>query len=102
MNRMEVTMHYDLMLAALLLTTTSDDGPASHVHRTGQNSKELAADVIVRKLRKQGVSCQGSASAERAQEYSKPNVTAWALKCENATYRVLLIPSRPAEVETME
>ncbi len=47
MNRMEVTMHYDLMLAALLLTTTSGDGPASHVHRTQETPQ--AGCILPRK-----------------------------------------------------
>lgn len=95
-------MRYDLLFAALLLPAATADRPASHVYLAGQNTKETAADVIVRQLRKQGVACQGSASAERSPENSKPNVTAWVLKCENATYRVRLVPSRAAEVEQIK
>lgn len=65
----------------------------------------LAADekkVIAAQIRKQGFPCERPLSAERDPQHSKPNVPAWILKCENARYRVGLVPHRPARVERID
>ena len=53
-------------------------------------------EVIAAQIRKQGFPCEKPLSAERDPQHSKPNVPAWILKCENARYRVGLVPHKPA------
>ncbi len=64
--------------------------------------QEQAKDIIAVQIRKQGYACERPQSAERDQAASKPDQAAWVLRCENATYRVRLIPDMAAHVERIE
>ena len=63
---------------------------------------EKPKDLIAEQIRRQGFECKNPQSAERDQEASKPNETVWTLTCENAAYRVTLIPSMAAEVKRLD
>lgn len=65
-------------------------------------SKVLAADnadIVASQVRKQGFPCNSPVSAERNPQQSKPHGMVWMLRCQNTTYRVQLIPARPAQIE---
>lgn len=60
-----------------------------------------AKEIIAAQLRSQGYACSDPKSATRDRKASKPNATVWILFCENATYRVTLVPNLAAQVETV-
>jgi hypothetical protein len=59
--------------------------------------QEMPAEIIAAQIRDQGYACDRALSAERVGERSDDAV--WILKCQNATYRVRLIPDMAAKVE---
>ena len=65
-------------------------------------AEEMPAEIIAVQIRDQGYACVKALSAERDQEFSKPGEDAWILKCDNASYRVRLIPDMAAEVEQLD
>jgi hypothetical protein len=67
-----------------------------------QAIEETPKEIIAAQIRSQGFSCDNPLSAERDSEYSKPGEDAWILKCENAAYRVRLIPDMAAKVERID
>ena len=67
-----------------------------------QGAEEMPAEIIAVQIRDQGYACVKALSTERDQKFSKPGEDAWILKCENATYRVRLIPDMAAKVERLD
>ena len=63
---------------------------------------EQPKEIIAAQIRKQGYACEKPQSAERDPEASEADKAAWGLRCENATYRVRLIPTRAAHVERID
>jgi len=59
-------------------------------------AEEMPAETIAAQIRRQGYRCDGSLNAERDTARSTPGEAVWVLKCENATYRVRLIPRMAA------
>ena len=59
------------------------------------------AEAIAAQIRRRGYRCDGSLNAERDAGRSKPGEAVWVLKCENATYRVRLVPNMGAQVEEL-
>jgi len=66
------------------------------------DDNEMPAEVIAVQIRDQGFACDKALSAERDEQLSKPDEAAWILKCDNATYRVRLIPDMAAKVERVD
>ena len=64
-----------------------------------QAAEEMPAEIIAGQ-RDQGYSCDKALSAERDGERSDDAV--WILKCQNATYRVRLVPDMAAHVERLD
>jgi hypothetical protein len=62
-------------------------------------AEEMSAEIIAAQIRDQGYACDKALSAERDGERSHDAV--WILKCQNATYRVRLIPDMAAKVEPL-
>ena len=60
------------------------------------------AEIIADHIRAQGYPCPSTLGAERDAERSQPHEAVWVLKCENATYRVRLVPDMAARVERLE
>ena len=59
-------------------------------------------DDIAAEIRRQGYACQQPQSATRDAQASKPDEAVWLLSCENARYRVRLMPDMAAQVERLE
>ena len=68
--------------------------------RTVQAAEEMPAEIIAAQIRDQGYSCDKALSAERDGQRSDDVV--WILKCENAKYRVRLVPDMAAHVERLD
>ncbi|MFN0217818.1 MAG: hypothetical protein ACKVP4_03270 [Hyphomicrobium sp.] len=62
---------------------------------------EMSKEIIAAQIRKQGHQCVNPQSATRDDAASKPDETYWMLTCENASYRVRLIPKMAAQVEKL-
>jgi hypothetical protein len=65
-------------------------------------AQQTPADGIAAQIRAQGYRCDVPVNAERDPALSRPDEAAWILKCQNATYRVRLIPDLAARVEQLE
>lgn len=62
-------------------------------------AQETPVSIIAVHVRQQGYACNSPSRAERNVQASKPNEAVWTLVCENATYRVTLVPNMAARVE---
>jgi hypothetical protein len=67
-----------------------------------QAQVETPAEIIAVQIREQGYACDKAMSAKRDEKLSTPDEAAWVLKCENASYRVRLIPDMAAKVERLD
>src|SRR5690242_7783780 len=63
---------------------------------------ETPKDMIASQVRREGSRCDNPKSATRDQALSKPDEAVWVLTCENATYRVRLIPDMAAKIEKLQ
>ena len=59
-------------------------------------------DVVTAQLRRQGVPCTSPQPAVREQKESAPNATVWIVRCNEAAYRVTLVPDLAAKVERID
>lgn len=57
-------------------------------------------ELVAAQVRDQGKTCDTPQSAKREQDQSDEEV--WILECENATYRVKLVPDMAATIEQIE
>jgi hypothetical protein len=65
-------------------------------------AQEGPKDIIAAQIRSQGFACDSPQSAEQDKEASAANAAVWMLRCQNANYRVTLIPNLAAKVEKVE
>jgi hypothetical protein len=63
--------------------------------------KEVSKDIIAVQIRRQGFPCVNPQSATREGDATKYDDAVWVLKCDNATYKVQLIPNMAAKVERL-
>ena len=61
-------------------------------------AQETPVNIIAAQVRLQGYACNEPRRAERNVQASKPNEAVWLLVCENATYRVTLVPNMAARI----
>jgi hypothetical protein len=61
-------------------------------------SSEEVAEVVAAQLRRQGVACSKPKDALPDLTNSMPHEKAWVLRCDEASYRVTLIPRRRARI----
>src|SRR5262249_29878650 len=71
------------------------------VHGRPCSAQQTPADGTSAQIRAQGYRCDVPVSAERDPALSRPDEAVWILKCQNATYRVRLIPDMAARVEQL-
>lgn len=64
--------------------------------------EETPKEIIAVQIRRQGFVCDNPQDAHRDTEASKPDEAVWVLRCDNASYRVRLIPDMAADVERIE
>lgn len=69
---------------------------------TAAAEQENPKDIVAAQIRRQGYACDRPQSAVRDRERSKPDEAVWVLRCENASYRVRLIPDMAAHVERIK
>jgi hypothetical protein len=62
-------------------------------------AQDTPMSIIAAQVRIQGHTCNDPRRAERDMQASRPNETVWTLTCENATYRVTLVPDMAARIE---
>lgn len=62
-------------------------------------AQESPKDVLAAHLRTQGYKCDTPKSATHDAAASRPDESVWIIRCENARYRVRLIPDMAAKVE---
>ena len=67
---------------------------------TQAGAAEVPKEIIAVQIRKQGYKCVNPQSAERDGETPLDD-SRWILRCENANYRVTLVPNMAAAVETL-
>ena len=77
-------------------------GSIGLIAATAQTDGETPKEIIAAQVRMQGYSCDKPITAESEPQLSKPNEAVWVLKCENAAYRVRLVPDLAASVERIE
>jgi hypothetical protein len=63
-------------------------------------AEEMPAEIIAVQIREQGYACDKALSAKR--EHPELDDAVWILKCDNASYRVRLIPDMAAKVERLD
>jgi hypothetical protein len=63
---------------------------------------EKPANIIAAHIRNQGYACHNALSARRNWWASRPNQAVWVLRCNNAAYRVRLVPDMAATVERIK
>jgi hypothetical protein len=80
-------------IAAALALSLAASAASAEAERTLDTAK-----VIAVQLHKQGVVCTMPRSATRDTKLSKPNAAVWIVLCEEASYRVKLIPRRQASI----
>ena len=61
--------------------------------------QEAPKDIVASQIRSQGYVCDSPQNAERNASASKAHEVVWLLECQNASYRVTLIPSLAAKVD---
>lgn len=68
----------------------------------GAANKEIPPDILAVQIRRQGFPCGNATSAKPDTSDSRPDEEAWILTCDDASYRVRLIPDMAAQVERLD
>lgn len=79
--------------------------PAGLAQQSAQQlaqQQEAPAAIVAAQIRSQGYACSAPVSATRDRQASRPNATVWVLRCQNARYRVRLVPDMAAQVTQLE
>lgn len=67
-----------------------------------QTGEEDAKDIVADQIRAQGYKCDDPQSATQDAQASRPDELVWILQCEDARYRVRLIPDMAAKVDRLD
>jgi hypothetical protein len=81
------------LLTASLIYACEQAGAAGRVE---------AKDIVAIQLRAQGIPCTNPERAIRDGPDSRPDEAAWVITCEEATYRVQLIPHIGSRVQVID
>ena len=73
--------------SALAVLAAEPDGPAG---------------IIAAQIRSQGYACGAPVAATRDSQASGPDSAVWILRCQNARYRVRLVPDMAAQVTRLD
>jgi hypothetical protein len=85
--------YHRLLLAAVLGAIVQ-----FHPAATFATPPEKVTAIIAAQLHRQGVACAVPRDAVRDAENSTPLETVWTLRCDEASYRVTLVPHLGARV----
>ncbi|WP_442756126.1 hypothetical protein ACNHKD_05765 [Methylocystis sp. JAN1] len=66
---------------------------------SGALAQESPKDIIAAHVRLQGYKCDAPQSARRDVKASRPGEAAWRITCENARYKVRMIPGMADAIE---
>ncbi|HET6390174.1 hypothetical protein [Hyphomicrobium sp.] len=82
------------LVSALLLA-------ASLVATQASAAGNFAATDLAAQVRTQGFKCDKPLSATKNEGASRPNEEVWVLDCEDASYRMTVVPDMAARVEKL-
>jgi hypothetical protein len=85
-------------VAFAILGLVGADGTAIAAGAPGADTQ----NVLAAQLRDQGYACDQPQSAERDVQASTPDEAVWVVQCENAKYRMRLVPDMAAKVEQLD
>jgi hypothetical protein len=85
-------------LRVCVVFVSAFSAPASSA---GTQEKD-AATAIATKIRIEGYACRTPVAATRDKAHSRPGETAWVVDCDNATYRITLIPHRLSVIQILD
>jgi hypothetical protein len=88
-----------MRLTALMLQVLVVTGPGAALAAAGPGTP---MDILAAQLRDQGYACDHPQSAEQDAKGSKPDEAVWIVQCENAKYRMRLVPDMAAKVERID
>jgi hypothetical protein len=96
-------MRAKLLNLTVALAIIQGFAPANFETRGGVCAQEIPpTEIIADQVRDQGFSCNKALTIERDPTYSRPDEPVWILKCDNATYRVRMIPGMAANVARLD
>jgi hypothetical protein len=96
-------MKYKLPVLSAVVALSQGATQANFDTGGGARAQEMpVSEIIADQIRDQGYACNESLSAERDPTYSRPDEPVWILDCDNATYRVRLVPGMAADVERLD
>ena len=85
-------------VALAILGLLGAGGAAIAAGPSGEDPK----DILAAQLRDQGYACDQPQSAERDVQASAPDEAVWIVQCDNAKYRMRLVPDMAAKVERLD
>ena len=88
--------------AGLLVASLLGLGSLAAYVSGAQAQLEMNKEILAVQLRRQGFDCTKPVSAQHEEGQSAPNETVWVLKCENASYRMRLVPDMAAAIEKLK
>jgi hypothetical protein len=65
-------------------------------------AEDSPKNIIAAQIRDQGYKCDSPQSADQDMQASKPDEAVWVIQCEDASYRVRLVPDMAATVERID
>jgi hypothetical protein len=65
-------------------------------------AEEPTKDLLAAQIRDQGYRCSKPLSAKKDLARSRPDQAVWVLRCENANYRLRLVPDMAAHVQRLK
>jgi hypothetical protein len=83
------------IILMLIVLATAGGFPAAMAQDSPKN-------IIAAQIRDQGYKCDSPQSADQDMQASKPDEAVWVIQCEDASYRVRLVPDMAASVERID
>lgn len=69
---------------------------------SSSSANNEAAAIVATQLRAQGYKCEDPHDGQHDKDASIPGEQVWIVTCDNATYRVRLVPDQAAKVEVLD
>lgn len=65
------------------------------------SAQQPTKDLLAAQIRDQGYDCNKPLSANKDSRRSRPDEAVWVLRCNDATYRLRLVPDMAARVQRL-